>query len=81
MVLKIAGSGKGSVGKTTMATVLVSLYARDGKKVIAVDADPATSLPAALGAPEAVGAQIILSSCKLNIIEERPSEPRSPNSS
>ena len=46
MPLKIAVSGKGGVGKTTVAALLASQYARDGMNVVAVDADPASSLPA-----------------------------------
>jgi CO dehydrogenase maturation factor len=71
MALKIAVSGKGGVGKTTVAAVLASLYARDGRKVIAVDADPASSLPAALGVPEEKRSSIVPLSCMLDVIEER----------
>lgn len=71
MSLKIAVSGKGGVGKTTVAAVLASLYAREGKKVIAVDADPASSLPAALGVPEQQRKEIVPLSQMLDLIEER----------
>lgn len=71
MSLKIAVSGKGGVGKTTVAAVLASLYAREGKKVIAVDADPASSLPAALGVPEPRRRDIVPLSQMLDLIEER----------
>ncbi|GAB6172409.1 carbon monoxide dehydrogenase accessory protein CooC [Paradesulfitobacterium aromaticivorans] len=49
--IKIAISGKGGVGKTTLASLLCHLYARDGKKVLAVDADPDANLGTALGFP------------------------------
>ena len=54
MALKIAVSGKGGVGKTTVAASLALQYAREGMDVVAVDADPASSLPVALGVPEEV---------------------------
>ena len=71
MALKIAISGKGGTGKTTVAAILASLYARDGCRVLAVDADPASSLPAALGVPEEVRKRIVPLSQMLDIIEER----------
>ncbi len=46
----IAVTGKGGVGKTTVAALLVSALVRRGRKpVLAVDADPNTCLDAALG--------------------------------
>jgi len=47
--MKIAITGKGGVGKTTVAALLCHLYAKEGKKVIAVDADPDANLASALG--------------------------------
>jgi CO dehydrogenase maturation factor len=55
---KIAITGKGGVGKTTLAALLAHLYAEAGQPVIAIDADPATSLADALGVPEALLAQL-----------------------
>ncbi len=49
--MKLAVSGKGGVGKTTLVAVLARLYASEGRQVIAIDADPASNLSAALGAP------------------------------
>ncbi len=71
MPLKIAVSGKGGVGKTTVSAILASLYAGEGFKVITVDADPASSLPSALGVPEGDRASIIPLSQMLDLIEER----------
>ena len=47
--LKIAVSGKGGVGKTTLSALLCQLYASEGRKVLAVDADPDANLGMALG--------------------------------
>lgn len=47
--MKIAVSGKGGVGKTTVAALLARLLAAEGDRVIAVDADPAPCLASALG--------------------------------
>ncbi|MBF0329260.1 MAG: AAA family ATPase [Nitrospirae bacterium] len=47
--MKIAVTGKGGVGKTTLSAVLSYLFAADGRKVIAVDADPDENLAQALG--------------------------------
>jgi len=48
-MVKIAISGKGGVGKTTLAAVLAHLFAKDGYNVTAIDADSAINLPTALG--------------------------------
>ncbi|MBF0339200.1 MAG: AAA family ATPase [Nitrospirae bacterium] len=47
--MKIAITGKGGVGKTTLSAVLSHLYAAEGRAVIAVDADPDANLAAAFG--------------------------------
>jgi CO dehydrogenase maturation factor len=51
MSLKIAISGKGGVGKTTLSALLAQAYADAGRDVLAVDADPAPCLAGALGFP------------------------------
>ena len=38
--MKIAISGKGGVGKTTLSALLAQVYADQGRDVLAVDADP-----------------------------------------
>ncbi|GJQ58708.1 MAG: carbon monoxide dehydrogenase [Candidatus Scalindua sp. AMX11] len=47
--MKIAVSGKGGVGKTTLVAAMSKLFALDGAKVISIDADPDMNLAAALG--------------------------------
>ena len=47
--MKIAVSGKGGVGKTTLVATLSKLFVDEGNKVIAIDADPDTNLASALG--------------------------------
>jgi CO dehydrogenase maturation factor len=47
--MKIAITGKGGVGKTTLAGTLARLLARDGMDVLAIDADPDMNLASALG--------------------------------
>jgi CO dehydrogenase maturation factor len=48
-MIKIAISGKGGVGKTTVSGTLARLLARDGYDVLAIDADPSMNLASALG--------------------------------
>ena len=48
---RIAVSGKGGVGKTTLSALLAHIYAEQGRSVIAIDADPAGGLAEALGLP------------------------------
>jgi CO dehydrogenase maturation factor len=55
---KVAITGKGGVGKTTLAALLAHIYAEAGNSVIAIDADPAASLAYALGMPEELTAQV-----------------------
>ncbi|MFP3868754.1 MAG: AAA family ATPase [Desulfobacteraceae bacterium] len=50
--MKIAVSGKGGVGKTTLAALLIKYFRDQGKKVLAVDADPDANLAVALGIPD-----------------------------
>lgn len=47
--MKLAVTGKGGVGKTTVASLLAWVYASEGNKVIAIDANPDANLATALG--------------------------------
>ena len=65
-MVKIAVSGKGGVGKTTLTAILAYLFARDGYSVTAIDCDADINLPSALGVKNVTP----LSELK-DIIEER----------
>ncbi|MEW6027713.1 MAG: AAA family ATPase [Planctomycetota bacterium] len=67
--MKIAITGKGGVGKTTIASLLAQGWAQAGYKVLAIDADPVSSLAGALGFPEPE--KIIPLSEMSGLIEER----------
>jgi CO dehydrogenase maturation factor len=47
--MKIAISGKGGVGKTTLAGVMARILGDRGHKVLAIDADPDANLASAIG--------------------------------
>lgn len=49
--MKLAISGKGGVGKTTLTALLAKAFANRGYRVLAIDADPDANLAAALGFP------------------------------
>ena len=51
--MKLAITGKGGVGKTTVSSLLAKSYAADGSSVLAVDANPDANLAIALGIPAA----------------------------
>lgn len=55
---KIAITGKGGVGKTTLSSLLAYMYTEAGYTVLAVDADPASGLANALGFPAELTAAI-----------------------
>jgi len=47
--MKLAITGKGGVGKTTLTSLLAWIYSTEGNKVIAIDANPDANLATALG--------------------------------
>ncbi|MDA8169459.1 MAG: carbon monoxide dehydrogenase accessory protein CooC [Nitrospiraceae bacterium] len=69
--MKIAVTGKGGVGKTTLSATLAHLYAGEGKKVLAVDADPDANLAGAFGIPQERLAGLRPIAEMTDLIEER----------
>jgi len=67
--MKIAVSGKGGVGKTTFASFLIRALADEGRKVLAIDADPDANLAQALGVKNSD--EIVPISEMKELIEER----------
>jgi CO dehydrogenase maturation factor len=51
--MKLAVSGKGGVGKTTFAALMIRTLNEQGKRVLAIDADPDANLAAGLGISDA----------------------------
>ncbi len=49
--MKIAVSGKGGVGKTSLTSLLCNSFRDAGYRVLAIDADPDANLAATLGFP------------------------------
>lgn len=71
--MKLAASGKGGVGKTTLVAALARLLADRGREVFAIDADPASNLAQALGEPS--GESITPLAEMRELISERTGAP------
>ena len=69
--MKIAVTGKGGVGKTTLSSTLARLYAQEGRKVLAADADPDANLGLALGFSQEELDSIVPISRMRTLIQER----------
>ena len=69
--MKIAISGKGGVGKTTLAGVMARILAKRGRKVLAIDADPDSNLASAIGLPKEALAKLSPIASMTSMIEER----------
>jgi len=70
-VSKIAVTGKGGVGKTTVTSLLAHTYAQQERRVIVIDADPSPNLAWALGFPPQLVSQITPIAEMDALIEER----------
>jgi CO dehydrogenase maturation factor len=69
--MKLAITGKGGVGKTTLSALLAQTYADQSRDVRAVDADPSPCLAGALGFPAEVRARLHPIAEMDELIEER----------
>lgn len=69
--MKLAITGKGGTGKSTIAGILTHYYKNDGYKVLAVDADPDANLASAIGIPAEKASSIIPISEQRKLIKER----------
>ena len=69
--MKLAITGKGGVGKTTLTALLAQVYADQGRDVLAVDADPSPCLAGALGFPDELRAELSPIAEMDELIEER----------
>ena len=70
-MMKLAISGKGGVGKSTLAAALSLLMVKEGKRVLAVDADPDANLASALGMSRQAQDSIIPIAKQIDLIEQR----------
>ena len=69
--MKLAITGKGGVGKTTLSSTLARLYADEGRTVLAADVDPDANLGLALGLTQEEVDQIIPISKMKDLAKER----------
>lgn len=69
--MKLAITGKGGVGKTTLASLLAKLWAQEGRTVLAIDADPDANLAGALGLNPQETAKLIPIADMKDLVEER----------
>ena len=69
--MKLAITGKGGVGKTTLSSTLARLYADEGRTVLAADVDPDANLGLALGMTQEQVDAIVPISKMHKLAEER----------
>lgn len=71
--MKLAITGKGGVGKTTLSSLLARAFASEGRQVIAIDANPDANLAVAIGIPADKAAAITPIADMQDLIRERTS--------
>ncbi|MBI5190145.1 MAG: AAA family ATPase [Nitrospirae bacterium] len=69
--MKIAVTGKGGVGKTTLSSALARAFSEAGHRVLVVDADPDANLAQSLGIAQSEIAKIKPIALMADLIEER----------
>ena len=67
----IAVSGKGGVGKTMLSTLLVKVFSDENQDLLAIDADPDSNLPEALG----INVEKTIGDVREEILESRNRSP------
>lgn len=67
----IAISGKGGVGKTMLSSLLTKVFSDDDQNLLAIDADPDSNLPGALG----VTVQKTIGDVREDMLESRNRKP------
>jgi CO dehydrogenase maturation factor len=68
---KVAVTGKGGVGKSTLCAAIARILSERGQKVLAIDADPDANLASAFGLPPDLKSQIRPIALERNLIEQR----------
>ena len=69
--MKLAITGKGGVGKTTLSSTLARLYADEGRTVLAADVDPDANLGLALGLTQEQVDELVPISKMRTLVEDR----------
>jgi CO dehydrogenase maturation factor len=68
---RVVITGKGGVGKTSLTALIARLLARDGHRVLALDADPQMNLPHAIGLAPAEARALVPISQNRDYVEEK----------